>query len=234
MSIAQDATKAAYHSPAYNAAGSAMMSFTPVNQIHQHLCGLHVYAIDPSRSVVAHHFCTHLSRDLHQCVIYDCDKADARLIYVISEDRFVALPEEEKKYWHSHKFEVESGMLVLGTKTIVPNAMTTAAERPAMMELHRTYGKTIHTWQPDIQPDLPLGPPQLMMAYTDFEQVDQSLLDKRDKEMGLATSTFRTNRLGYLKSEDIQRPVAGGCDTWTRGDRLSFSLSGKEQDAEAK
>lgn len=36
-------------------------------------------------------------------VIYDSDKADARLIgieYVVNEEVFVALPEEEKKYWH--------------------------------------------------------------------------------------------------------------------------------------
>jgi len=36
-------------------------------------------------------------------VIYDSDEPGARLIgieYVVSEGVFVALPEEEKKYWH--------------------------------------------------------------------------------------------------------------------------------------
>jgi hypothetical protein len=28
----------------YDAAGAAMMTFTPINRIHQHLCGFHVYA----------------------------------------------------------------------------------------------------------------------------------------------------------------------------------------------
>jgi len=33
-----------YHSVAYAAAGSMMMSFEPINAIHQHLCAFHVYA----------------------------------------------------------------------------------------------------------------------------------------------------------------------------------------------
>ena len=36
----------------------------------------------------AHHFCTHISKDFHQCVIYDSDKSDAKLIgieYIVTE-----------------------------------------------------------------------------------------------------------------------------------------------------
>lgn len=78
------------------------------------------------------------------------------------------------------------------------------AEIPAMMELHDTYGKTIHTCtcspccicaqkrdiaddlgadlgQYDIHPDLPLGPPTLMMSYTSDEQVPKDLVKKRDE-----------------------------------------------------
>lgn len=54
--------------------------FAPINQIHQHLCGLHVYAHDTDRAVEAHHFCTHLTPDMHQCVIYDGPGPKARLI----------------------------------------------------------------------------------------------------------------------------------------------------------
>lgn len=54
--------------------------FEPINQIHQHLCGLHVYAHDPDRAVEAHHFCTHLTPDMHQCIIYDGPGPKARLI----------------------------------------------------------------------------------------------------------------------------------------------------------
>lgn len=43
---------------------------------------------DHSRHVEAHHFCKHLSADFHQCIIYDSDKPDARLIgieYIVTE-----------------------------------------------------------------------------------------------------------------------------------------------------
>ena len=80
--------------------GMLTCSFGPINNIHQHLCGLHIYAHDPSRAVRAHHFCTHLRPDLHQCVIYDSDQPGARLIgveYVIPEEAFEKLPQDEKK-----------------------------------------------------------------------------------------------------------------------------------------
>ncbi|KAL7420718.1 hypothetical protein Q5752_004669 [Cryptotrichosporon argae] len=210
----------AYHSSAYAAAGEAIMSFTPINQIHQQLCALHVYAHDPSRSVRAHHFCTHLRKDLHQCVVYDSDRKDARLIgveYLVPESVFLTLPEEEKKYWHSHKFEVESGMLKLGTKTLVPNAVTDLAERPAMLELHRTYGKTTHTWQYDIHPELPLGPPQIMMSYTAEDQVDKALLRQLDDDLGIKSEDKRAIRAQYLRKEDMERPPAPGSDPWRDG-----------------
>ena len=62
----------------------------------------------------AHHFCACPNEDVRQCVIYDSDKPNARLIgteYIISDKLFETLPEEEKVYWHSHKYEVQSGTL---------------------------------------------------------------------------------------------------------------------------
>lgn len=55
-----------------------------------------MYADEMGRQVVASHFCIHLSHDLHQCVIFDRNAPDARLIgieYTIPEERFLALPE---------------------------------------------------------------------------------------------------------------------------------------------
>jgi len=63
---------------------------------------------DPSRSVIAHHYCTHLKgKNMHQCLIFDSDSPGARLIgieYVVPEETFQALDDDEKRYWHSHKF----------------------------------------------------------------------------------------------------------------------------------
>ncbi|KAG0705957.1 hypothetical protein DFH29DRAFT_235730 [Suillus ampliporus] len=178
-----------------------MMTFTPINRIHQHLSAFHVYAQDHTRHVEAHHFCSRRSKDFHQCVIYDFDAPDARLIgieYIVSEQIFKSLPEEEKRYWHSHQYEVESGVLRLETKCVIPSVMNDTAEKPAMLELHQTYGKTIHTWAFDEFPDLPLGPPQLMMSYTRDNQANDEVIRRRDERSGVSTSAKRKLREGYL------------------------------------
>ncbi|XP_006459208.1 hypothetical protein AGABI2DRAFT_201214 [Agaricus bisporus var. bisporus H97] len=207
-----------YHSQLYSAAGSAIMSFDPVKQIHQHLCAFHTYSHDRSRHVEAHHFCTHLSPDFHQCVIYDSENPHARLIgieYIVSEKIFEGLPEEEKKYWHSHKYEVESGLLQMQTKRFVPGAITNFAEKPAMANLQKTYGKTIHTWPVDVSPELPLGPPSLMMAYTSDEQVPHELVRERDERLGMDTEGQKKRREGYLPSYEKNNDA----DAWEKTGR---------------
>ncbi|GJN87972.1 hypothetical protein Rhopal_000927-T1 [Rhodotorula paludigena] len=201
---------------------SAMLSFGPINAIHQHLSGLHCYANDRTSVVAAHHFCSCVDHDgnepkLRQCIIYDSDKPDARLIgveYVASEDLFKSLPPEEKKYWHSHKYEVESGQLVLKSKNWVPLAAEDLAEKPTMAQLQRTYGKTIHTWAIDESPHVPLGPPRLMMSFTADDQVDPSVLEARDRVEGTSAQRKKALREGYL---DTSYEPVEGCDQWMHG-----------------
>jgi hypothetical protein len=40
---------------------SVIQDFRPVKQICAHLNALHVYAADPTRTVEANHYCTHLT-----------------------------------------------------------------------------------------------------------------------------------------------------------------------------
>ncbi len=113
-------------------------------------------ADDMGRQVEATHFCIHLQPDLHQCVIFDRNEPNARLIgieYITSADRFRRLPAEEKRLWHSHHYEVKSGQL------IAPG-IPQLAERAYSEDLVSTYGKTFHTWQYD-RDDFPYGVPQL-------------------------------------------------------------------------
>lgn len=56
--------------------------------------------------------------DVRQCLIYDSTKPNARLIgveYMISPRLFDTLPPEEQKLWHTHEYEVKSGMLIMPT-----------------------------------------------------------------------------------------------------------------------
>lgn len=84
-------------------------------------------------------------------------------------------------------------------KSAVPTTATDIAEQPAMLELQRTYGKTIHTWAYDIYPDLPLGPPNLMLSYTSDEQAPpRELVKTRDEASGMDTESKRRLRADYL------------------------------------
>ncbi|CAG8520159.1 14957_t:CDS:2 [Funneliformis caledonium] len=197
-------------------------NFDPVNKIHEHICGFHFYSHDMSRQVEAHHYCSHLKDEMRQCVIYDSNRPDARLIgveYIISARLFQSLPEEEKIYWHSHVYEVKSGMLICPFIPVVPQAAVDKAEKVVMEELIDTYGKTWHFWQVDRGDPLPygnnllfgtsfddfvsvvlidihsfLGPPQLMMAFLDDFQLSQKILDDRDRRFNVSTAHYRKNR----------------------------------------
>ncbi|GAA6043067.1 hypothetical protein JCM8097_005147, partial [Rhodosporidiobolus ruineniae] len=148
---------------------------------------------------------------------------DARLIgieYVVDEEIFRSLPEDEKKYWHSHKHEVESGQLNLISKDFVPMAAEDLAEQGAMKELHRTYGKTIHTWNFDESPTVPLGPPRLMMAFTADGQVDPSIISKRDEVEQRSTEHKRELRAQYLDTS--YEPLPGADQAMKTGKGIRF------------
>lgn len=186
----------------------------PVEAMSTYLNGLHFYADDMGRQVEASHFCIHLRHDLHQCVIFDRNAPDARLIgieYIISEERFRALPEDEKRLWHSHHHEVKSGVL---TAPGIPEI----AERAYFEDLITTYGKTFHTWQYDLD-DFPYGVPQLMMGLTEDGQEQQELIRERDRRIGVSTARKRRKRAGIPTPE-----VAPGANSWESGRAVQTRL----------
>ncbi|MFC4275646.1 OBAP family protein [Achromobacter aloeverae] len=198
-------------------AGAGVLQSKPtLDAMNAYLNGFHFYADDMNRQVEAHHFCTHLTEDFHQCVIFDSNAKDARLIgieYIVSERLFLSLPEEEKKLWHSHAYEVKSGELIAPG---IPDV----AEHALMQDLVSTYGKTWHTWQVDQGHQLPLGIPQLMMGFTRDGQVDAALVQARDDRLKLSTSEQRKNR------GDIATPaVAQGANAWERGKTIQLQAS---------
>ncbi len=195
-------------------AAGAMQQKYPVDAMSTYLNGFHMYADDMGRQVEASHFCIHLKHDLHQCVIFDRNAADARLIgieYIISEERFRSLPEDEKRLWHSHHYEVKSGILVAPG---IPDM----AEHAYFEDLVTTYGKTFHTWQYD-RDDFPYGVPQLMMGLTEDGQADEAAIRERDTRLGISTSHKRRNRA------DIPMPgVATGANSWESGRTVQTRL----------
>jgi hypothetical protein len=195
-------------------AAGAMQPKFPLDAMSTYLNGFHMYADDMGRQVEATHFCIHLRHDLHQCVIFDRNAPDARLIgieYIISEERFRGLPEDEKRLWHSHHHEVKSG-------TLVAPGIPDIAEHTYFNDLVTTYGKTFHTWQYD-RDDFPYGIPQLMMGFTQDGQADEALIRDRDRRLRISTARKRQNRA------DIPTPkVARGANSWESGRTVQTRL----------
>ncbi|KAI9646551.1 hypothetical protein NHQ30_004546 [Ciborinia camelliae] len=178
--------------------------FAPVKAICAHLNAFHVYVDEPVRSVEANHYCTHLSADVRQCLIYDAPTPPARLIgveYMITRGLYEKLGEEERKLWHSHGYEVKSGMLILPNPSM-PDAAWTRAETQEMQEIAGLYGKTFHFWQTDRGDELPVGRPVLMGSFTGEEQVPWEKVKERDERFGIDTEKKRDARKG-IESVDV-------------------------------
>jgi hypothetical protein len=180
----------------------------PLDELDAYLDGFHFYNGSVEHQVEAHHYCGHLSEQLIQCVIYDGNGADARLMgveYIVSSDVFTRLPDAEKHMWHSHVHEVRSGQL------IAPG-LPDAAEHALMDKIANTYGKTWHTWQTDTHADLPLGTPQLMMGFTADGQIDPALVQSRDERFGVSSDEKKRQRT------DIKYPrIDRQADAWQKG-----------------
>jgi hypothetical protein len=190
-------------------AGAAVLqNKPPVEAINAYLDGFHFYNGKPHVQMEAHHYCAILNDDVIQCVIYDGNVKDAKIMgveYIVSEALFRGLPDAEKALWHSHVHEVKSGQLVAP-------GIPAVAEKELMKRLVGTYGKTWHTWHTDVDKALPLGVPQLMMGFTADGQADAAMVAARDHRFGIDSAQKRAER------EDIVAPaVDAGADGGQHG-----------------
>jgi len=206
--------------PAPRVAGKA-----PLKGIHNYLCGIHCYSGQPERQVVAHHFCASAGEEVMQCIIYDSNRKDARLIgieYIVSARVFKALPAEEKRLWHSHAYEVKGGVLA------APE-LGEAAEKALMKDLASTYGKTWHTWQVDRGDRVPLGIPQLMMALTGDGQAQAKAVADLDQTLNRPLDERRRRRA------DLPDPVVEpGADAWRLGTAWQLELKARTPERPSK
>ncbi|HET7204895.1 MAG TPA: OBAP family protein [Steroidobacteraceae bacterium] len=196
--------------------GAAMLQDKPpVEALAAYVDGFHFYNGNLERQVEAHHFCSVVNEDVRQCVIFDGNDRDAKLMgieYIVSRRVFEQLPAEERKLWHSHVYEVKSG-------TLIAPGIPEVAEHELMEQFVGTYGKTWHTWHPEPGHDLPTGHPVLMAGFTGDGQIEPGLLAARDQRFGVVTEDERKLR------EDIVAPdVLAGADAWQHGEVLQLTL----------
>lgn len=171
----------------------------PLGHDHLHVCGIHMAKSNPKIQFITHHYCVGHKRggagDVFQCVLFDGTGPDAKLIgveYIISDAAYRKLPDEEKKYWHPHTYEV------LGGGLIAPG-MDPKAEMDVMEIVLTTWGKAWHTW-PTPSEDVPTGEPMLIWSLMGDGQVDKDLLAKRDEQFKIDTKKLceaRGRAIGY-------------------------------------
>ena len=135
---------------------------------------------------------------MRQCLLYDSPRPGARLIgveYMISPDLYETLDTNERRLWHSHVFEVKSGMLVMPQPSaLVPQAVWEKAEMAEMEQVVHLYGKVYHLWQVDKGHKLPLGEPQLMTSITAFDHVPGLKKAMYDRDTRFPSSDWRRKR----------------------------------------
>jgi len=209
--VATPGTPTAASTVALDKGANVLQAKPPIAAINSYLDGFHFYNGNMKGQMEAHHYCAILSDDMIQCVIYDGNVADAKLMgveYIVSAKLFQTLPAEEKALWHSHVHEVKSGQL------IAPG-LPDAAEKALMTKLVGTYGKTWHTWHTDQHKGLPIGVPQLMMGFTADGQADPKMVAARDQRFNVSSAEKRQQRA------DIPAPaIDPGADGWQRAHEI--------------
>lgn len=151
--------------PTTDQGGVAGQSRIPVEQLQVYVDGFHNSRRESGLPAAKQmqmrvtHYCQPLTADLIQCVVYDGNTKNAHLIgveHIISDKDFQTLPAAEKKYWHPHDGEVDSGMLDLPGMP--------AEQKKGLLEMIRTtHGKTWHVWNAH-KDKIPMGTPTLMWA----------------------------------------------------------------------
>jgi hypothetical protein len=197
------------------AGASAMQDKVPLQSLDAYMNGFHFYSGNMAGQMEAHHFCGHLNEDVIQCVIYDGNDRNAKIMgveYIVSAKLFAGLPESEKRLWHSHVHEVRSGQL------IAPG-IPEIAEREFMEKIAGTYGKTWHTWHTDENLALPLGAPMLMMGFTADGQASEDMVADRDRRFHVSSAEKRQKR-----ADIAYPPVDPSADAWQKGDVAQVEL----------
>jgi hypothetical protein len=194
--IHEGVSQAAPHGAVHAPKGSG-----PMTGPHAHFCGIHVAKNNPRFQLIAQHYCmAHAGHDhdegLFQCLLFDSTVPNAKLLgveYIISNEQYGNLPEEEKKYWHPHTYEVLAGGL------IAPE-MTADEELKFMRQVLTTWGKTWHTW-PDPSTPIPIGEPLLMWALSGDDQVDPAIVRQRDRQFNVSITKIREHRVREIGFE---------------------------------
>jgi hypothetical protein len=138
----------------------------PINEVlHCPLvfAGVHLQADSPSKWQLAYHYCKPVNDNVFQCILYDGTGLDAKLIgieYLVSNEIYEQMDPEERKFWHPHQYEIDSGLLKCLT-------LTGEKEQEVYGKVRTLWGKITHTWVDG--KGYPEGPSKLFWSVTGKE-----------------------------------------------------------------
>lgn len=175
----------------------------PLARFDTWLVGFHPLQEAPHVQMEAHHFCRIVNEDFIQCVVFDGNDRDALLTgveFIVSEHLFETLPEEEKRYWHPHNYEILSGQLVAPG---IPGPL----EDRLMRRLVNSYGKTWHFWMSSQGDPLPMGECSLAWSFNRDGQADEQLIQARNRRYRVDPRAKRIRRAKLARYARPQRGV---------------------------
>jgi len=114
--------------------------------------------------LIVHHWCKPLPSGTIQCLLYDSDDPDARLIgteTVVGTELYETFSEREKADWHYHREEIPA------VAATFPD-LTEAEAKELTATLAETYGKVVIFWNP--ADPAPIGAPTVTRIHTDHQE----------------------------------------------------------------
>ena len=106
--------------------------------------------------MIAHHWCKAVRGGMTECLLYDGDADDARLVgaeVIVGPDVYQKFRAAEKKLWHFHKTEIPK------VSATLPDLSADEAAK-VVKDIENTYGKIYLLWDPG-KGDVPTGRPSL-------------------------------------------------------------------------
>lgn len=111
--------------------------------------------------MIAHHYCKPTSGGLTECLLFDSDRPDARVVGVetiVGAPTYAKFTDAEKAMWHYHKTEIP----LVDAK--LPDLSAEEAAK-VVASIATTYGKIYLLYDPAVQ-TLPTGKPSVTVLPT--------------------------------------------------------------------
>lgn len=110
------------------------------------------------KEMIAHHYCKEVAGHMTQCLLFDNDNEDARLVGVeaiVGPDVYNKFDDSEKAIWHYHRTEVPK------VSATLPD-LSEEEGKKVLDSILETYGKIYLLWDPS-KADGPTGNPSVSL-----------------------------------------------------------------------